>query len=372
MHPMREPRARESGMCRYKHSGGREYTMPEHVHVIMGGPSAEHEVSLATGREVLLHLDQNKYHPRAVVMSRTRELFYERERGEIPSLDECAHPENSEKFRGPYAPWNSAALWEEADVVFMALHGDYGEDGRMQGYLDVIGKPYTGSGVFASAVSMNKIAAKRLFAHHGIASPPDSVYRKSCPETNARDIAAARGFPCFVKCPQSGSSRLMGRACTLAELETLLDEFSRHADEIMVESLVTGPEYSCPVLQYPDSHVEALPPVLIQPVQSDFFDFEAKYTDGACTEIAPAPCDEATTRRIQEAALAAHRLLHCEGLSRTDMIMQNDTLFVLEINTLPGLTQHSLAPKSFAAGGGTYGELLDVLLQTALSKRSRS
>jgi D-alanine-D-alanine ligase len=331
----------------------------------MGGPSAEHEVSLATGREVYRHIDRSRYTPRAVVISRSREFFICSDPHAQLTMEDCMDPARAAAFDGPFAPHNSEAVWRDADIAFMALHGECGEDGRMQGYLDMLGIPYTGSGVYASAVSMNKIATKQLFAQHDLATPPYSLF----PESSIDEIAARHGFPCFVKCPQSGSSRLMGRAADRAQLQELLERFSAEADAILVEAMVEGPEYSCPVLEYPAGAVRPLAPVLIKPLRSSFFDYEAKYTAGACEEIVPAPCDRALAERIQQTALRAHKILQCRGLSRTDMILRNDTLYALEINTLPGLTSESLAPKSFSAHNGGYADLIDILLQTAFHQQ---
>jgi D-alanine-D-alanine ligase len=159
----------------------------------------------------------------------------------------------------------------------------------------------------------------------------------------------------------------MGRASNVKELKHLLLELSHHSDNLLIETAISGEEFSCPVLEQPDGSIQALPPILIRPVDSEFFDYSAKYKKGGSEEIVPAPCKEETTHRIQDIALQAHRALGCRGLTRTDMILSRGRLYVLEINTLPGLTPASLAPKSFAAAGGTYPELLDILIQSVNS-----
>jgi D-alanine-D-alanine ligase len=159
----------------------------------------------------------------------------------------------------------------------------------------------------------------------------------------------------------------MGRAESKKRLEKLLKEFSAHSPVILIESAISGEEYSCPVLDYPDSTSKPLLPVLIKPVDSSFFDYTAKYTEGACEEIVPAPCSAELTERMQLIALKAHTILKCSGVSRTDMIVKDNEIFTLEINTLPGFTSASLVPKSFAAMGGTFSELLDIIIETALA-----
>jgi D-alanine-D-alanine ligase len=235
----------------------------------------------------------------------------------------------------------------------------------IQGFLETIGVPYTGSGVFASAAGMDKIASKLIFEQNGLDTPPYTIWGVNHPEVTVDEIVKKHSFPCFVKCPQSGSSRLMGRADNRAALEALLEEYRASADDILIETTVRGDEYSCPILEKPDGSIQPLPPILIRPLKSAFFDFEAKYTSGASEEIVPAPCSEELTRRLQQAALVAHRSLGCRGITRTDIIVQDGRLYVLEINTLPGMTSASLVPKAFAAVKGSYAGLLDILIQTA-------
>lgn len=343
--------------------------MKKQVAVILGGPSAEHEVSIATGREVLKHINKNKYTCRIVLITRDKKFYYCDKDSTTLDQKDFFEPQTSSSFIGPVTPAASQMIWDRCDVALLALHGEFGEDGRFQGFLETLDIPYTGSGVFASAAGMDKIASKYLFEKMGIATPPYSIYRTDGTGASVEDIARMHGFPCFVKCPQSGSSRLMGRAESIGQLRQMLDEFSPETTQILVESNIAGDEYSCPVLEYPDGRVEALLPILIKPVSSVYFDYTAKYTDGACREIVPAPCSPELTSRLQQAALSAHRAINCRSISRTDSIVRDNTIYVLEINTLPGLTSTSLVPKAFVAAGGSYAQLLDILIETALQGR---
>jgi D-alanine-D-alanine ligase len=219
---------------------------------------------------------------------------------------------------------------------------------------------------------MDKVASKYLFVNSGLTVPPWSLYGQAHPETTARSIAEKHGFPCFVKCPQSGSSRLMGRAVDTASLERLLAELSPHADRLLVETAIKGVEFSCGVIEKDGGEPTALPPIEIRPKtpgQEGYFDYTAKYTDGGSDEIVPAPRPAKLCERIKDAALTAHRAIGCSGVSRTDMICADGTLYVLETNTLPGLTSTSLLPKEFRAAGGTYPGLIDILLRAALAKK---
>ena len=341
----------------------------------MGGPSAEYEISLISGHQVLLHINTDKYDIRVVVITKDRRYYCrDIQPGYVPSLEsirapgELIPPYVSPDFAGPFSAADNTHVWDGCDVVFLALHGEFGEDGCFQGFLDTLGIPYTGSGVLASALAMQKIMSKYVFLQNGLDTPPFSVYGKNNPETTLESLEQQHGFPCFVKCPQSGSSRLLGRAVDVASLKSLLQEFEPNADAILVESAVAGIEFTCPVLEYPDGSITALPPVEIRPKASEYFDYEAKYGNKGSEELVPAPRDQAMLAEIQRIALKTHAALGCRGVSRTDMIYSNGKYYVLEVNTLPGLTMASLLPKSFAAAGGTYQELLDVLIYTALHR----
>ncbi|MBN2189180.1 MAG: D-alanine--D-alanine ligase [Chitinispirillaceae bacterium] len=343
------------------------------IAVVMGGTSVEHEISLRSGLEVLANLDQSTYRARAVVISRNREFFYCDPCKKPLTLKEIGNPALSGRFKGPFSPASAAALWEECGAAFLALHGSFGEDGVIQGYLDTIGIPYTGSGVCASAVAMDKIASKFMYINSGLAVPPWSVYGKAYPETTPGSIAAKHGFPCFVKCPQSGSSRLMDRAADQSSLKKIIAELSPHADRLLIETAIAGAEFSCGILEKENGDLIALPPIEIRPKpsgQGGFFDYTAKYTAGGSEEIVPAPQPAPLLERIKDASLAAHRAIGCSGVSRTDLMYADDTLYVLETNTLPGLTPNSLLPKAFRAAGGTYAGLLDTMIRTALAKKA--
>jgi D-alanine-D-alanine ligase len=337
------------------------------VNVVMGGPSAEHEVSLLSGREVLLHIDRRRYSPRAVVITIDQEFYYCQVRKRIPSIEELANPGASRRFKGPFKAYASEEIWKRCDVAFLAVHGSYGEDGLLQGFLDTILLPYTGSGVFASAVAMNKIAAKFILERNNIKTPPSYISGKNHPEVTWQFLAEKFGYPMFVKCPQSGSSRLMTRVDCGAGLGTKLDEYHQYAPEVLVEKGIIGTEFTCPVLEMPDGSVKALPPVEIHPVKSNYFSYKAKYEPGGSEEIVPVRRSKKLVCQVQETAVRCHRLLGCRGVSRTDMILGEDkVLYVLEVNSLPGLTANSLLVKSFRASGGTFRMLIDIMIRVAL------
>ena len=344
--------------------------MTMRVNVLMGGPSAEREVSLSSGLEVMRNLDPKAYDIRAVVVDQEKHFFACDFAKSNLTLHDLADPAGSGKFTGPFLPSASSPIWETCDVAFLALHGTFGEDGVIQGFLDTVGIPYTGSGISASAIAMDKIASKYLFHTQGLAVPPWSIYGKAFPQVTPDYLEKQHGFPCFVKCPQSGSSRLMGRANDRKSLMTLIGEFEKHADRLLVESTINGIEFSCGILENEAGEPYALPPIEIRPVHGTYFDYAAKYTTGESEEIVPAPRPKALIDIIKTTALIAHAIIGCAGVSRTDMIYADERLYVLETNTLPGLTANSLLPKAFASDGGTYAGMLDNLIRSALRKKA--
>ncbi len=332
----------------------------KNITVVMGGPSEEHEISLKTGFEMIRHLDTEKYEIAALVIDREKRFYFAPE-GVAVTSEALNNPSESDFFEGPFSPVNALPIWETCDFALLGLHGEFGEDGVFQGYLETIDIPYSGCSIFASALGMHKIAAKKLFEGSGIPTPPYAVYRQG---DSIEMIAARHGFPCFVKAPQSGSSKLLGKADNFEQLELMLTEFIKEAKSVLVEAVIEGDEFSCPVLEI-NGEVKALPPVYIKPAEGHFFDYEAKYL-GKSEEIVPAPFDDETIKLIQKAAVAVHITLECDTYSRTDVIMKEGIPYVLEVNTLPGFTAQSLFPQAYAASGGTFTQLLDKLIKSKL------
>lgn len=335
--------------------------MKKKITVVMGGPSEEHQVSLKTGLEVLNNIDRERYDVSALVIDAQKKFYLAKESAEL-SLKDLQDPETCDAFRGPYAPQGAVSIWSECDLAYLALHGEFGEDGRFQGYLETIGIQYTGCDVFASAVGMHKTAAKKMFEASGIPTPPYSVYRGT---EDIKMIAARHGFPCFVKCPQSGSSKLLGRADNLEQLEHMLTSFIKESKSVLIETMIEGEELSCPVLEEEDGTLRVLNPVYIKPDEGHFFDFEAKY-EGKSQEIVPAPQSEEIQEMVKKTALAVHKVLECRGLSRTDVIVKDEVAYVLEVNTLPGFTSASLFPQSYASEGGKFTDLISTIIENAL------
>jgi len=305
------------------------------IALIAGGKSGERQVSLNGAKEVYQALDKGKYTIRQ----------YD------PATDMAKIAAD-------------AAL---IDMAFILLHGPYGEDGTMQGFLDLLGIPYQGAGVLGSALAMDKNLAKILYRHAGLTVPAwQMLDRKKM--TSPEELQEELGLPLVIKPVGQGSSLGMSIPKTVAALRQGLEKAFSFGSEVMVEAFIKGREITGGIIG--NENLTALPLVEIIPNDRyDFFDYDAKYTKGASREICPAPLDEKITEMAQQIALAAHRALRLRGYSRTDMIVaEDDTIYVLETNTIPGMTPTSLLPQAAAAGGLPFAALLDRLIELAMEE----
>ncbi|HEY9766783.1 MAG TPA: D-alanine--D-alanine ligase [Chroococcales cyanobacterium] len=306
------------------------------VAVLAGGLSSEREVSLRSGAMVIRNLDPERY------------------QGELLDLMDLL----------PGGKRELSSLSRDFDVAFLALHGRGGEDGTVQGALELLGLPYIGSGVMASALAMNKSRTKQIYRQAGIPTPPSLTFYGE--ESSVLAKVAEMGYPVVVKAEDQGSSVGVAIAQNEGEFQKAWEAATALSGEILVEKFVSGIEISCGVIG--DENLEALPVIEIVPHKS-FFDYEAKYTPGISEEIVPARISPELTRRVQEIALSAHRALGCYGLSRTDMVI-GERIEVLETNTIPGLTENSLLPQEARAAGIMLPELFDRLILCALKRPS--
>ena len=314
---------------------------PLRVVVLTGGTSAEREVCLMSGRKVLGALDGERY--------------------EAVSVDLADITAS-----GDVAPLLSAfGPGRRPDVVFVALHGGAGENGTVQGMLELLGVPYTGSGVLASALALNKVVAKKFFEREGIPTPRWMAVREAERAGAAGRIASTLGLPCVVKPGQEGSSIGVTIVKQQGAVEEALDLAFRYGSEALVEEYITGTEITGPVLG--NDAPQVLPLIEIVP-KNEFYDYEAKYTPGATDEIIPARIAEAQAERARELTLATHQLVGCRGMSRVDMIVAPDEVYVLEIQTIPGLTDTSLVPRAAEAAGIGFPQLVDRLIELALEE----
>jgi D-alanine-D-alanine ligase len=303
--------------------------------LIAGGKSAEREVSLKSGDQVFQALDKSKY--------------------AIRRYD----PRDDLERLVREAP--------EIDVALVIMHGRGGEDGSLQGLLDLLDIPYQGSGIVGSALGMNKELSKILYQQAGL-KVPQALFFNKAEAPSAQEIAARLGLPVVIKPVNEGSSIGVTKAATVADLAAGLAAAFAYDNRVLVEQWITGTEVTGGILG--NDHLTALP--LVEIIPSDtyaFFDYEAKYKPGASTEICPARLDERLTKKAQASALAAHRALCCRGYSRTDMIVKDGEIYVLETNTIPGMTATSLLPQAAKAMGLDFPQLLDKLIELALEGR---
>lgn len=318
------------------------------VGVLRGGPSSEYEVSLKTGGAVLKHLP-DEYEPVDILISR----------------DRIWHEGGVER-----SPQN---ILHRVDVIFNGLHGTYGEDGEVQRLLEHFKIPYTGSGPLSSALAMNKIATKKIYKNHGLKTPfslnidSDNISRKAI-----RNIFEGMPAPFVVKPSSGGSSIGVYIVSSLPELEEAVVAAASYSPQVLIEEFIGGKEATCGVVDdfRGDRHYPLLPIEIRH--KKDFFDYEAKYSDDATEEICPGNFSESEKEMIKKMAKEAHKSLGLRHCSRSDfMIHPKRGIYILETNTLPGLTEKSLIPKSLSAIGSTLKEFISHLINKALGKRGK-
>lgn len=340
------------------------------VVVLMGGESPEHEVSLVTGREVVRHLDKRKYKVLPVVISRDGQRWQLKSIQQILRHSPAGVEKTNHKKRltggeallpkGKNLPFK---LRGKPDVVFIAMHGPFGEDGAVQGMLELARIPYTGAGVLASSVGMNKIIFKKIMEQEKIPIPDYLIFEKTDKEN---EILRKFKFPLMVKPADQGSSVGVSLVRQKFNLKKALKKAFDYSSKIIIEKYLPGTEVSCGVLG--NKKPIALPVIEIIP-KKDFFDYEAKYDETKCEEIVPARISKKLTRQVQELAIRVFQAIDCRGFGRVDMIISRKKPYVLEINTIPGLTPVSLFPKEAVAAGISYRGLLDKIIELALEGR---
>jgi D-alanine-D-alanine ligase len=362
------------------------------VAVVFGGRSSEHGISVLTAGAVLSALDREKYEVLPIGITQDGRWALTADAPErmaitdrrLPAVAELAESDTA----GVLLPIDSGdreiSLTEpgqvpkalgDVDVVFPVLHGPFGEDGTLQGLLELSGVPYVGAGVLASAVGMDKEYMKRVFTSYGLPVGPYVTIRPREWDTDpaaARrkivDFAAAHGFPVFVKPSRAGSSMGISKVNDLAGLDEAVEEARRHDPKVIVESLLRGREIECGVLEFEDGPRASVPAEIPPVTAHDYYDFEAKYIDSA-DGIVPAPLTEEQTARVRELAVQAFEAVSCEGLVRADFFLCEDGEFVInEINTMPGFTPISMYPRMWQETGVSYPELVDRLIQAALRR----
>jgi len=308
--------------------------------VLYGGRSGEHEVSLRSAESIMAAMDPAKYEIRRILIT-------------------------------PEGRWEPSPISPEPggnpgiDVVFPVLHGTFGEDGTVQGLLELAGLPYVGAGVLASSVSMDKEVMKRLAAERGLPVVEYLTLRRG--QFRADEICGRFPFPVFVKPANLGSSVGVSKAKTCEELIAALDFAARFDRKILVERGIQGREFECSVLGN-DRPVAAVPCEILP--SRDFYDYEDKYLLNQAGTVVPADLPLEQTREVQRLAVACYQAVDCEGMARVDFLMESATgkFFINEINTIPGFTSISMYPKMWEASGLPYPQLIDRLIDLALER----
>jgi len=353
------------------------------VAVLFGGKSNEHSISVATASGVLGAIDSSKYD--VVPVGITQAGVFVPFSGDPESLS-LANGLKTIEHEGStirFAMDGSRELFETGpngtekslgviDVVMPLLHGPYGEDGTMQGLLELVGVPYVGNGVLGSAAAMDKEFSKALFKAAGIPSPDYAVVTKSDmlnnPESALARIKDLGKLPFFVKPARSGSSVGITKVSSLAEVPAALEEAFKHDDKIVIEVGVAGREIECGVLDALDGgplRVSVAGEITVR--GREFYDFEAKYVDSeAATLICPADITSDELAKMQQMARKAFKALGCKGLARVDFFLTDNGFMVNEINTMPGFTSISMFPRCWQESGLSYPDLIDELISLAL------
>ncbi|MEU2392240.1 D-alanine--D-alanine ligase family protein [Streptomyces sp. NPDC007369] len=362
------------------------------VAVVFGGRSSEHAISVVTAGAVLRAIDRSKYEVLPIGITTDGRWALTADEPErmaiadrkLPSVAELAESDEGGVVLSVDPASREVVYTEpgavpkalgEVDVVFPVLHGPYGEDGTLQGLLELSGVPYVGSGVLASAVGQDKEYMKRVFTSFGLAVGPYLTVRPREWEADQEavkgrilDFAGEHGWPLFIKPARAGSSIGITKVDDVSGLDAAIQEARRHDPKVIVEALLRGREIECGVLEFEDGP-RASAPAEIPPVSShDFYDFEAKYIDSAAG-IVPAPLTPEQTAEVQRLAIEAFEAASCEGLVRADFFLTEDGTFVInEINTMPGFTPISMYPRMWQETGVSYPELVDRLIQAALRR----
>jgi D-alanine-D-alanine ligase len=342
------------------------------VGVIFGGKSGEHEVSLRSAESIIRAMDETKYEVIPIGITKEgRWLMADRATALLPNAKESVAILGDPTRRGLMLLDGASPRNEPLDVVFPVLHGTYGEDGTIQGLLEMAGLPYVGCGVLASAIGMDKIAMKVAFKGAGLNVAKYEWFLRSAWEENQKAIldriSRSLGYPVFVKPANLGSSVGVSKAKNRSELREAIQEAARYDRRILVERAIVGREIEVSVLGN-DNPMASIPGEIIP--SHEFYDYEDKYIDDAAQLIIPARLPERIIARLQHDAIRAFRAIDGSGLARVDFFVERGTnkVIVNEINTMPGFTSISMYPKLWEASGITFSELIDRLIELALER----
>ena len=356
------------------------------VAVVYGGRSSEHAISCVSAGSILRNLDPERFEVVAIGITPEGSWVLTDARPETLAITGRQLPEVSGASgtalaltadplrRGELVSLGQGAgeILTAVDVVFPILHGPYGEDGTIQGLLELAGVPYVGAGVFASAAGMDKEFTKKLLAADGLPIG-DHVVLRPRQAAPALDEIERLGFPMFVKPSRGGSSIGVSRVMNADELPAAIAEARLHDPKVIIEAAVVGRELECGVLEFPDGTIDAstIGEIRVAGVrgrEDGFYDFATKYLDDAAELDVPAKIDDEIADELRRLAIRAFNALDCQGLARVDFFLTDDGPVVNEINTMPGFTTISMYPRMWAASGIDYPTLVGTMVETALAR----
>ena len=342
------------------------------IAIIFGGRSSEHEISCVSAGGVLAALDTSKYEVLLIGITRdgkwvhvAQDFPLEIRGGVLPEV-----PSDAPAIIADVHGLHVDGKLVKVDVIFPLLHGPYGEDGTIQGFCEMANIAYVGSGVLASAVAMDKSFAKPIFASHNMAVVPGFVLKKSDWKSNRAEFekkAAELQFPLFVKPARGGSSRGTTKVKSAQDFAAAVEEAHAFDSKALIEKAIHGLEVECAVLEINGSpEASVVGSISIDP-KFEFYDFQAKYLDGATKIELPALIPSDTAEEIRTLAIKAFKALGCSGLARVDFFYASSgEIFINELNTMPGFTATSVFPKMWAATGKSYESIIEELIKTAL------
>lgn len=320
--------------------------MKKNIAIFAGGNSGEYEISLKSGKVIERNIDKTHFNTWFIHV-KGRSWTYQLENGPLVEIDknDCSLtlPEGKIIF----------------DAIFIAIHGTPGENGILQGYFELMNIPYTSSDVLTSALTFNKSFCNRVVKTHGVQVSP-SVHLYANEAYSEKEIVNTTGLPCFVKPCNSGSSVGMSKVNSLEELKPAIDLAFQHDDQILIEHFIKGREITCGVFKSKGELVTL--PITEIVSKKEFFDYEAKYTTGMAEEITPAPINEETATKCRDTSAFLYGRLNCKGVVRFDYIFNDDGLFFLEVNTIPGQSENSIVPQQARCMGISITDLYTLLL----------
>jgi D-alanine-D-alanine ligase len=356
------------------------------VAVVYGGRSSEHAISCVSAGSILRNLDPERFEVVAVGITPEGSWMLTDARPETLAITDGHLPEVSgtsgTALALPADPRRGGQLISldkgpgellaAVDVVFPVLHGPYGEDGTVQGLLELAGVPYVGAGVLASAAGMDKEFTKKLLAAEGLPIG-DQVVLRAHHDTLELEDRERLGLPVFVKPARGGSSIGVSRVVAWDQLPSAVELARRHDPKVIVEAAVPGRELECGVLEFPDGTVEAstvgeIRVAGVRGREDAFYDFATKYLEDAAELDVPAKVDDEIADAVRQLAIRAFRAIDCQGLARVDFVLTEDGPVINEINTMPGFTTISMYPRMWAASGVDYPTLLATMVETALAR----